>query len=248
MFDVPHLVVDAHDAVRHILGGVQVAHPACGLFLPQLQKIFFPVEAGTVFRGPVLGTGRTPSLHKDAGGSSKLLVGLDKAHVLAALPLGQLGHRVGLTPLLVQLRAAQAGALPALFPAPCIDFLVVAAQQHLRHGAAFPHLGAGVLGILQQAVPVAFFLVPLLLSQHAGLQAQHTVRHHKAGQLAAGEDVVTDGDLFIRKSIDHTLVDALIVAAYQCQVIVLGQPLCVFLGVALAACRQEHNMRGRTAL
>ena len=125
---------------------------------------------------------------------------------------------------------------------------MVAAQQHLRHGAAFPHLGAGVLGILQQAVPVAFFLVALLLSQHAGLQAQHTVRHHKASQLAAGEDVVTDGDLFIRKSIDHTLVDALIVAAYQCQVIILGQSLCVLLGVALAACRQEHDMRGRTAL
>ena len=33
------------------------------------------------------------------------------------------------------------------------------------------------------------FLVALLLSQNAGLQAQHAVRHHKAGQLATGEEM-----------------------------------------------------------
>ena len=34
----------------------------------------------------------------------------------------------------------------------------------------------------------------------------------------------------------------------NCLLYTSGQPLCVLLGVALAACRQEHDMRGRTAL
>lgn len=151
-------------------------------------------------------------------------------------------------PLLVQFRTAQTGAGAALLAAPCVDLCMVAAQQHLGHGTAFPHLGAGVLGVFQQTVPVAFLLVALLLGQYAGLQAQHAVCHHKAGQLAAGQDIITNGDLLVRKSIDDTLVNALVVAADQRQVVVLCQALCVLLGVALPARRQEHDMRGGASL
>ena len=85
---------------------------------------------------------------------------------------------------------------------------MVAAQQHLGHSTALPHLGAGVLGVLQQAVPVAFLLVALLLGQYAGLQAQHAVCHNKAGKLATGQDIITDGDFLVRKSFDDALVNA----------------------------------------
>ena len=99
---------------------------------------------------------------------------------------------MALAPLLIQLRAAQTGALPALFAPPCVDLLVVAAQQNVGYGTAFPDLGAGVLGVFQQAVPIALLLVALLLRQNAGLEAEDAVGHHKTGQLAAGEDIVAD--------------------------------------------------------
>lgn len=155
---------------------------------------------------------------------------------------------MGLTPLLVELRAAQTGALPALLPPPGIDLLVVALQQDRRHSTALPDLGASVLGVLQQAVPVALLLVALLLGQNAGFQAEDAVCHHQAGQLAAGEDIIADGDLLIRKGIDHALINALIVAADQGQVVVLGQPPGVLLGIALPTCRQEYYMRRRPSL
>ncbi len=69
--------------------------------------------------------------------------------------IGKLRQRVGLAPGVVQVRAAFAGALPALAAAPCVDFFVVAGQQHGRHGAALPHFGAGELRVFEQSVPVA---------------------------------------------------------------------------------------------
>ena len=154
------------------------------------------------------------------------------------------GRKVGFP----QVGAALPGALAALLPPPVVHRLVVAAEQDGRHRPALPHLGAGVLGVLQKAVPVAFFLIALLLGQHAGLQAQDAVRHHQAGQLAAGEDIIPDGDLLVGKGLDHPLVDPLVVAADQQQAVVLGQAAGMGLGVALAPGRHKHDMRGGAAL
>ena len=120
---------------------------------------------------------------------------------------------------------------------------MVAAQQHRGHRAALPDFRSGVLRIFQQTVPVAFLFVALLFGQHTGLEPQHTVRHHKACQLAAGQDIIADGDLLIGKGVDDPLVDALVVAADQSQIVVFRQPPGMFFGVALTACRQEYNMR-----
>ena len=107
---------------------------------------------------------------------------------------------MGVAPLVVQLRTAQAGAQAALLAAPGGDLFMVAPQQHSGHGAPLPDFRTGVLRVLQQTIPVAFLLIAFLLGQHTGLQPQHTVGHHQAGQLAAGEDVISNGDLFIRKA------------------------------------------------
>ena len=241
-------VVYAHHAVRHIFRRVQVAGPAAFFLRLELGEKLLFCQACTILFRPVSGADGAASLRKQLCRSGKLFFRLDEADILAPLPLGQLGDGVAGAPLLIQLRAAQTGALPALFAPPCVDLLVVAAQQNVGHGAALPDLGAGVLGVFQQAVPIALFLVALLLRQNAGLEAEDAVGHHEAGQLAAGEDIVADRDLFVRKRFNDALVDALIVAADQRQVIVLGQPAGVLLGVTLTARRQEHDMRGRASL
>ncbi len=58
---------------------------------------------------------------------------------------------------------------------------VVAAEQHHRHLAAMPLLRAGILGILQQTVPVALVGVAALLRQTPG-----TMRHRQSASAMAG--------------------------------------------------------------
>ena len=84
-----------------------------------------------------------------------------------------------------------------------------------------PLLGAGVLGVLQQAVPVALLLEALRVGEHPGHQPGHRVGHHHGGQLAAGEHEVADGDLLVHTLLNEPLVDALIVPAHQNQVVVI---------------------------
>ena len=119
---------------------------------------------------------------------------------------------------------------------------MVAGEQHRRYGAALPHFGPGILGVFQQAVPVALVLVALFLGQNSRLQAQHAVRHHQAGQFAAGEHVIANGDLLVAERFDHPLVDAFIVAADQRHRFVLRQPSGRRLIVGLARRREKHHM------
>src|SRR5699024_3957809 len=92
------------------------------------------------------------------------------------------GRKVGFP----QVGAALPGALAALLPPPVVHRLVVAAEQDGRHRPALPHLGAGVLGDRKSVVPVAFFLIALLLCQHSLLYAPCAVSHLKHSQLSYG--------------------------------------------------------------
>ena len=150
--------------------------------------------------------------------------------------------------MVVQVGAAGAGADAALLAAPDLNFLVVAGQQHGRHGASLPHLGAGVLRVFQKPVPVAFVLIAFFLRQHAGLQTQHTVRHHKACQLAAGQHIIPDGDFLIPEGVDHTLVDALVMPANQRYSVILCQFTRLGFVIGRTGGGQKHNVRLSPAL
>ena len=155
---------------------------------------------------------------------------------------------MALAPGVVQIGAALAGALPALGPAPLVNFFVVTGQQHGRHGAALPDLGAGKLGVFQQAVPIALVLIALFLGQDAGLQAQDTVGHDQACQLTAGQHIVSDGNFLVAERIDDALVDALIVAADQRHRVIADQLAGLFLIVGAACGGQKDDVRLRAAL
>ena len=125
---------------------------------------------------------------------------------------------------------------------------MVAGQQHRRHSAAFPDLRAGKLGVFQQTIPVALILIALFLGQNTGLQAQDAVGHHQAGQLTAGQHIVTDGDFLIPERVNDALVNALIVAADQRHRIISGQLAGLLLIVGAARRGQKDHVRLCAAL
>ena len=92
---------------------------------------------------------------------------------------------------------------------------MVAGQQDLRHPAAPPLLGAGVLGILQQPLPVALVGEAHLLGQHPRHHAADAVRYGHGRNLAPGDHKVPQGDLLVHALLDEALVQALVVAAHQ---------------------------------
>ncbi len=98
---------------------------------------------------------------------------------------------------------------------------MVSAEQHLRHGAALPDLGARVLRIFEQAVPVALTGVALLVREDARHHAADAVRHGHGRDLAAREHEVAEGYLLVYALLDEALVHALVVAAYEDKVVVI---------------------------
>ena len=135
------------------------------------------------------------------------------------LPLG-LGGQLALVKPGEQVRPPGHGALVALLLPPGSHLAVVPGEQDLRHCPVVPHGGAGVLGVLQQAVPVGLLLEALLVRQDAGHHAAHGVAHCHGGDLPAGEDEVAHGDLLVHALVQKPLVHALVVAAHQDQVVV----------------------------
>ena len=103
--------------------------------------------------------------------------------------------------------------------------------EDLRHFLPLPGFRAGVLGVLQKTVPMALPHVAGRVRQHAGHQAAHRVRHRHGGDLPAGENKVSQGELLVHTSGDKPLVDSLIMAADQHQVVIVpDQALCRLLG------------------
>ena len=133
MFNTARLVIHRDHAVRHILSVVQISRPALFFLLLQLVIETLRRPLGQTFLRPDAFAQVTAALRKDLRRCLELLLRLDEADILAPLPLGQLGDGVAGAPLLIQLRAAQTGALPALFAPPCVDLLVVAAQQNVGY-------------------------------------------------------------------------------------------------------------------
>ena len=102
---------------------------------------------------------------------------------------------------------------------------MVPAEENVRHPPPVPLLRAAVLGVLQQAVPVALVLVAGGLRQHARHHPAHRVRHRHGGELPAGEDEVPHGDLLVHALLQEALVHPLVVSADQNEVVVVRQQL-----------------------
>ena len=135
--------------------------------------------------------------------------------------------------LFKKLRALVHGALEHFLPPPAGDLTVCAAAQNRRHLAPLPHVRAGVLRIFQQPVPVALAGEALLVRKHAGDKTAHGVGHRHGGDLAAGQDKVAEGDFLVHALFDEALVYALVVAAYEHQMVVVR-------GKAARACLVER--------
>ena len=106
---------------------------------------------------------------------------------------------------------------------PCLDFRVVAGQQHIRHFHAVEFARARVLRIFQQPVGERFLLRRFGRPQHPRNEPRHAVCQHHRRQFAAGEDVVADADFLVNAGVQRTLVNALVVAAEQHELLLLSQ-------------------------
>ena len=114
--------------------------------------------------------------------------------------------------------------------------MVVAGKKNGRYMPPVPIFRAGVLGVLQQAVPVGFFLIAFCIREHAGHQAAHGVGQGHGRNFAAGQHKVAHGNFFVHAFLNKPLIDTLVVTAYQHQtVIVCGQALGCGLTESFAA-------------
>ena len=120
-----------------------------------------------------------------------------------------------------EVRAAGHGTLVALLLPPGGHVGVVAGEKDLGDFAAVPLLRTGVLGMLQQAVPMGLLHEALLVRQDAGDHAADGVTDGHGRDLAAGEDKVAQGDLLVHALVQKALVHALIMPADQDDVVPL---------------------------
>ena len=122
---------------------------------------------------------------KSKGETCKQMIALRFSGFLFQLPQQLLILFGGQIQLGIEIRAALTGAEDGLLAPPPGDVFVVAGAEDGGNLPAVPLLGAGVLGVLQQAVPVALLLEALRVGEHPGYQPCHRVGHHHGGQLAA---------------------------------------------------------------
>ena len=83
-----------------------------------------------------------------------------------------------------------------------------------------PLIGTGILRIFQKPCPVRFLGEAFLFRQHARHHAADGVRHGHGGDLAARDDEVSHREFFVHALVDEALVDALVVAADENQMVI----------------------------
>ena len=95
----------------------------------------------------------------------------------------------------------------------------MAGEQHVRHPPPVPLVGAGILRVFEQPVPVRLLREALLVRKDARHHAAHGVRERHRGDLPAGDDEIAHADLLVHAFVDKALVDALVVAADENEVV-----------------------------
>src|SRR6266545_2061443 len=97
----------------------------------------------------------------------------------------------------------------SLFAPPFGYRLVVAGQQHLGDGAAFPFARPRVVGIFEQALGEALLGKRAFIAGDAGQEPHAGIDQHLGRKLAARQHKVSDRDLLDGARVEHALVDAL---------------------------------------
>lgn len=71
------------------------------------------------------------------------------------------------------------------------------------------------MGVLEEAVGMAFVHGGMGRPERAGKQPDHGVDDHNRGDLTRRQNVITDRDLAIDRAASNSLIDPLVVAAHQ---------------------------------
>src|SRR5690606_9513920 len=150
-----------------------------------------------------------------------------------------------------QVGATRSGSLDLLLSAPRGDRGMVAAQQHTGNFTVTPVRRLRVRAVLQKAVLVRFLDEALGVADHAGNETPDCFDHRHRGDLAAVEHVIAEAheSYFAqrRRVLEHSLVDALVTAAADDEVIALCEFACGALVEDLTRRRGEDDRRlGRT--
>ena len=119
---------------------------------------------------------------------------------------------------------------------------MIAGEQDLRHRPPVPYRRTAVLGVFQQAVEVALVLKALRVGKHPRNHAAHRIRHRHGGNLPAGEDEVTQRNFLVHALVNKPLVNALVMAADQNQIVQLAQANGVRLTEGMPAGGQIDGM------
>ena len=110
--DLPRFMADTHHAVRRIRSGVQVECPTrLALFFQALAHGFRRIFCKACFGAHIPADGAA-AFGKQFCSCIQLGIRLDQLGTLGALPARDLGDRMGGAPLVIQVRAALAGAFP----------------------------------------------------------------------------------------------------------------------------------------
>jgi hypothetical protein len=123
------------------------------------------------------------------------------------------------------------------------DRLVVAAGQDLRDRPIAEHRWAGVLRVLEQPGGERLVVGRRGVAEHARHEPRDRVDHARRAELAAGQHEVAERDLLVDARVEHALIDALVAAAHQHDVIERRQAAHGRLGQRRAAGAEEDAVR-----
>ena len=110
------------------------------------------------------------------------------------------------------------GGFERSFVAPRLDCRVISAQEDIGNFPAIVVGGAGIMGVVKQAMGEGVLLCGVLITEHSGKKAHDGIGDHQCGQHATGQHIVTDGNFIIDQMVCHALVDTLVVATEKNEV------------------------------
>ena len=120
---------------------------------------------------------------------------------------------------------------------------MIAGQQHRGHGFIIKHFRAGVVRAIQQALHERILLGRFGIAQHTGQLPHQTIHQHHRRQLATGQHIVADGNLFIHILANQAFIYAFVTSRQQDQTFILlcHQLLDHRVGKQPALRRQIHH-------